>query len=85
MLLGIGSWLKMNGDAIYGIHPCKIYGEGLTKVAAGAFHDTDMQAYTPQDFRFTVNGDVLYAIELAWPSTGEPVIHSSLLVPRVAN
>jgi alpha-L-fucosidase len=76
VLLGIGSWLKINGDAIYGTHPWKIYGEGPTKVAAGAFHDTDTQAYTPQDFRFTVHGDTLYAIELAWPSNNEAVIRS---------
>jgi alpha-L-fucosidase len=76
VLLGIGSWLKINGDAIYGTHPWKIYGEGPTKVAAGAFHDTDTQAYTPQDFRFTVHGETLYAIELAWPSNNEAVVRS---------
>jgi alpha-L-fucosidase len=76
VLLEMGSWLKMNGDAIYGTHPWKIYGEGPTKVAAGAFHDTDTQAYTAEDFRFTVKGNVIYALELAWPSGGEAVIRS---------
>ena len=32
--------------------------------------------YTPEDFRFTTKGDVLYAIELAWPNKPEAVIHS---------
>jgi alpha-L-fucosidase len=54
----------------------EIYGEGPTKVAAGSFHDTDTTRYTAEDFRFTTKGDVLYAIGLNWPATGEAVIHS---------
>ncbi|MGB8473035.1 MAG: alpha-L-fucosidase [Candidatus Acidiferrum sp.] len=76
VLRDVGSWLKVNGDAIYGTRPWKIYGEGPTKVAAGSFHDTDTASYTAEDFRFTTKGATLYAIELAWPSTGEAVIHS---------
>jgi alpha-L-fucosidase len=76
VLLDVGSWLKVNGDAIYGTRPWRIYGEGPTKVAAGSFHDTDTAEYKPEDFRFTTKGNVLYVIELAWPSTGEAVIHS---------
>lgn len=29
-LLGMGAWLKINGDAIYGTRPWKLYGEGKT-------------------------------------------------------
>ena len=42
----------------------------------GSFHDTDTQAYTAEDFRFTQKGDTLYAIEMEWPSNREAVIHS---------
>ncbi len=76
VLLAIGAWLKVNGDAIYGTHPWKIYGEGPTKVVAGTFHDTDTSAYTAQDFRFTVKGRAIYAVELGWPESGEATIHS---------
>ncbi|MGB2645123.1 MAG: alpha-L-fucosidase [Candidatus Acidiferrum sp.] len=76
VLLDVGSWLKVNGEAIYGTRPWKIYGEGPTKVAAGSFHDTDTAGYTAEDFRFTTKGDALYAIELGWPTSGEAVIHS---------
>jgi len=76
VLLDVGAWLDINGEAIYGTRPWRIYGEGPTKVAAGAFHDTDTANYTVEDFRFTTKGDVLYAIGLAWPSNGEAVIHS---------
>jgi len=76
VLLDVGVWLKINGDAIYGTRPWRIYGEGPTKVAAGSFHDTDIAEYTADDFRFTTKGKVLYAIELAWPVGGVAVIHS---------
>ncbi|MGB8010444.1 MAG: alpha-L-fucosidase [Terriglobales bacterium] len=76
VLREVGAWLKVNGDAIYGTRPWKVYGEGPTKVAEGAFHDTDTLPYTAEDFRFTKKEHVLYAIELGWPSHPEIVIHS---------
>jgi alpha-L-fucosidase len=76
VLLGVGAWLKVNGEAIYGTRPWRTYGEGPTKVAAGSFHDTDTANYTAEDFRFTTKDDVLYAIGLVWPSNGEAVIRS---------
>ena len=76
VLLGVGAWLSVNGEAIYGTRPWRVYGEGPTKVTAGSFHDTDPTTYTPEDFRFTMKGDALYVIGLAWPTSGEAVIHS---------
>ena len=76
VLRDVGSWLKTNGEAIYGTRPWKIYGEGPTKVAAGSFHDTDTPGYSAEDFRFTTRANTLYAIELGWPMGGEAVIHS---------
>jgi alpha-L-fucosidase len=76
VLRDVGSWLKVNGEAIYGTRPWKTFGEGPTKVRAGSFHDTDTAGYTAQDFRFTAKGKTLYAIELGWPSGGQAVIHS---------
>ena len=76
VLLDVGSWLKVNGEAIYGTRPWKIYGEGPTKVAAGSFHDTDTANYTAEDFRFTTKANTLYSIELGWPSSIEAVIRS---------
>jgi alpha-L-fucosidase len=72
----VGSWLKANGEAIYGTRPWKVYGEGPTQVAEGSFHDTDTQPYTPEDFRFTTKDGALYAIELGWPSGSEARIRT---------
>ena len=76
VLREVGGWLRVNGEAIYGTRSWKVYGEGPTQVAAGSFHDTDTQPYTAEDFRFTKKGNVLYAIELGLPASGEAVIHS---------
>jgi len=79
VLLDVGAWLNINGEAIYGTRPWRTYGEGPTKVAAGSFHDFETGNYTPEDFRFTTKGDVLYAIGLGWPANGEAVIRSLAL------
>lgn len=76
VLLDVGAWLNVNGEAIYGTRSWKVYGEGPTQVAAGSFHDIDTLNYTTEDFRFTTKGDVLYAIGLGWPTNGEAVIRS---------
>ena len=69
VLLQIGSWLKVNGEAIYGTRPWTIASEGSQQGTAGAFTDNVETAYTAQDIRFTTKGDLLYAISLEWPET----------------
>jgi alpha-L-fucosidase len=76
VLLDVGAWLSLNGEAIYGTRPWKNYGEGPTKAATGSFHDTETAKYTAEDFRFTTKGDQLYVIGLGWPTNGEAIIHS---------
>jgi alpha-L-fucosidase len=67
ILREIGQWLAVNGEAIYGARPWKVFGEGPTEVNEGAFTDTRRGAFTGEDIRFTTKGDALYAIALAWP------------------
>jgi alpha-L-fucosidase len=66
-LLGIGKWLKLNGEAIYGTRHWYKYGEGPTQFKGGGFIDRKALVYTNKDIRFTINGNTIYAIVLDWP------------------
>lgn len=83
VLREIGQWLATNGAAIYDSRPWRVYGEGPTVPAAGAFKEQLARPYTASDFRFTRNKDMLYAVELGWPDDGTVLIHSITPADRV--
>lgn len=66
-LLAIGKWLEINGEAIYSTRPWKVFGEGPTEVAGGAFSDGKDKPFTADDIRFTKKGNILYAISMDTP------------------
>lgn len=76
ILLKIGEWLKVNGEAIYGTEPWKSFGEGPTEIKEGAFNDTERKPFTPEDIRFTSKGNILYAIIMEPPETNTIKIKS---------
>ena len=78
ILSDLAAWTAVNGEAIFGTRPWKIYGEGPSRVVkAGSFNEGKLQ-YTAADIRFTQSKDekTLYAIALGWPADGTLMIKS---------
>jgi alpha-L-fucosidase len=73
VLLEIGKWLDLNGQAIYNTRPWLAFGEGPTRLKkSGGFVGRKIR-YTPRDIRYTrsKDGKTLYAIVLGWPQSSE--------------
>ena len=64
LLLEIGEWLSVNGEAIYGTHPWKTYGDGPTRAVEGQYTDGKAVEYTNEDFRYTAKGTNIYIIAM---------------------
>lgn len=68
VLKGIGDWMKVNSEAIYGTTNWITFGEGPNQIVkAGEFNEKDVPAFNSKDVRFTVKGNALYATVLGWP------------------
>ena len=76
ILLDIGEWMKVNGEAIYGSKPWRYAEEGPTKEMEGQFSDGTATEYTSRDIRFTSGNGAIYAIVLKNPEDGEFNIRS---------
>ncbi len=67
LLLEIGAWLDINGEAIYGTRPWQVYGEGPTKVYEGHFSEIDNELMTARDIRFTTKGNNIFVLCMGVP------------------
>jgi len=72
VLAGIGAWMDVNKECIFGTRPWKVFGEGPASegaaLTAQGFNEGKGKPFTAADVRFTTKGDTLYAIELGAPT-----------------
>ncbi len=73
LLRDLGSWLKQNGEAIYGTRPWDIFGTGEAKIADGWHTERKNEPLGVADLRFTRKGDDVYVLMPEWPQ-GQVVV-----------
>jgi alpha-L-fucosidase len=72
VLEGITQWMAVNGEAIHGTRPWKVFGEGAPVESAEqnkkAFNEGSRRPLDGSDLRFTTKGDILYAFAMGRPA-----------------
>ncbi len=68
-----GQWMAVNGQALYGTRPWKIFGEGPAQQAAAelsaqGFNEGKGKPFTQEDIRFVTKDNDLYAFVMAVPT-----------------
>jgi alpha-L-fucosidase len=81
VLEDLAAWIAVNGEAIYGTRPWKVYGEGPSTRGQeantfGGVKDVGSKPFTAADIRFTTKGEALYTIALGWPADGKLRVRS---------
>jgi alpha-L-fucosidase len=76
---GIGAWMQVNSEAIYGTRPWKVFGEGpatdsAAPINAQGFNEGKGKPFGAEDIRFTAKGKTLYATMLGWPAGNEALV-----------
>jgi alpha-L-fucosidase len=77
-LAGMERWMKVNGAAIFGSRPWKIYGEGPTHTGGERFNEAKI-VFGEKDIRFTAKDGKLFAFVLGWPADHR------VTIPTLAN
>ena len=76
VLDGIGSWMDVNKESIFGTRPWKQFGEGPIaesdiKINNQGFNEGAYDKAGSREIRFTQKKNTLYAIVLGWPEDGK--------------
>jgi alpha-L-fucosidase len=75
ILQEIGSWLRVNGSAIFDSKVWRKSAEGPTRETEGQFSEEEKE-YTSEDLRFTVSGKYVNVFVLNYPANGHVLIRA---------
>ncbi|MEG3088921.1 alpha-L-fucosidase [Sphingomonas sp. PB4P5] len=67
ILDGLAAWMAINGEAIFGSRPFRVYGDGPTRLASGMKSEDGFKGFAAGDVRFTTRGGALYVLFLKAP------------------
>lgn len=81
VIKGIGRWMDINSEAIFGTRPWEVFGEGPVAEAdialnAQGFNEGSYSDMSSAEIRFTTKGKKLYAIALDWPADNTLTVKS---------
>jgi len=68
--------MMVNGEAIHGSRPFKIFSEGTTGTVMGYVSESRNKPSVSEDYRFTTNGDTVYIFCLERTDSGDALIKS---------
>jgi alpha-L-fucosidase len=84
--------MAVNGSAIHGTRPWKIFGAGPGAeggASSAAFNERNRKDLTAADVRFTTQGETLYALVMGWPEYQAVIkplaTHTALRVGKIQN
>ena len=76
----ITAWMRVNGEALYGSRPWRVFGEGPTKPPTGVMAESEAKPFVAEDVRFTAKDGVVHAFFML-PPAGQVRIASLAGVP----
>jgi alpha-L-fucosidase len=80
----LAKWFAVCSEAVYETRPWRISSEGNTKVIIDGFKELKTD-WNSSDFRFTSNGNIIYAFMLCTPEDRVAVIHSLTEADKVVS
>jgi alpha-L-fucosidase len=71
-------WMRINSEGVYGTRPWKEATEGPSAVIIQGFREDPVE-WTVEDFRFTSQGNKVYAFLMKWPEGGVTTVRKLAL------
>jgi alpha-L-fucosidase len=80
----ITSWMGVNGEAIYGTQPWKMFGNPSPAASSNqevSFNEKNRRAFTENDVRFTTKEQTVYAFVMGWGGKESAIVPLSSKTP----